>query len=110
MSNSADVGDLENLEDSLPSWISEHLGEKSYMTDEFNQLPSSPLEESPLRNDSFDHREDPEMSTSSPFENEINVMTQGDIDRLSEAYSFPVGIQARIPEEARQYCLLAWAK
>ena len=75
MSNSADIGDLENLEDSLPSWIYEHLGEKSYMIDEVNQLLSSPPEESPLRDNSSDHKEDPEMSTSSPFEKEINVMT-----------------------------------
>ncbi|GFS41690.1 hypothetical protein Acr_00g0075820 [Actinidia rufa] len=37
-------GDL----DSLPSWISDHLGEGSpYMTDEVNQSPSSPMEGSP---------------------------------------------------------------
>ena len=99
MSNSADVGDLENLEDSLPSWISKYFGKKSYMTNEINQLPSSPPKESPLRDDSSDHREDPEMSTSSPLEKETNVMTQGDLDRLREAYSFPAEIQTRIPEE-----------
>ena len=69
------------------------------MTDEVNQLLSSPPEESPLRDDSSDHRKDPEMNTSSPLEKEINVMTQGDLDCLREAYSFPTGIQARIPEE-----------
>ena len=88
----AEEGDLENLKDSLPSWISEHLGEKSYMTDEVNQLPSSPPEESPLQDNSFDHREDPEMSTSSPLEKEINVVTQGDLNRPREVYSFLVGI------------------
>ena len=71
MSNRADVGNLENLEDSLPSWISEHIKEKSYMTDEVNQLSSSPLEESPLRDDSSDHREDPEISTSSPLKRRL---------------------------------------
>ena len=89
MSNSADVGDLENL------------GEKSYMTEKVNQLPSSPPEESPLQDDSSDHREDPEMSTSSPLEKETNVMTQGDLDRLREAYSFPAKIWTRIPEESK---------
>ena len=45
MSSRFGVGDLENLEDSLPSWISEHLGKgSSYMADEVNQLPSSPRE------------------------------------------------------------------
>ena len=88
MFSRADVGDLENLEDSLPSWISEHLREKSYIIDMVNQLLSSPPEESPLRDDSSDHRKDPEMNTSSPLEKEINVMTQGYLDRLREAYSF----------------------
>ncbi|GFS40550.1 hypothetical protein Acr_00g0069250 [Actinidia rufa] len=37
-------GDL----DSLPSWVSDHLGEGSpFMTDEINQSPSSPMEGSP---------------------------------------------------------------
>ncbi|GFY85689.1 hypothetical protein Acr_04g0004270 [Actinidia rufa] len=47
MSRTSDVtrsGDL----DSLPSWISDHLGERiSIMTDEINQSPSSPMEGSP---------------------------------------------------------------
>ena len=63
------------------------------MTDEVNQLPSSPFEESPIRDDSFD------MATRTPLEKELNVMIQGDLDRLRETYSFPVGIQARISEE-----------
>ena len=62
------------------------------MTDEINQLPSSPLEKSLLRDDSSAHREELEMSTSSPLEKETNVMTQGDLDCLREAYSFPAGI------------------
>ena len=59
------------------------------MTDEVNQLPSSPFEESPLRDDSFD------MATRTPLEKELNVMIQGDLDHLRETYSFP----ARIPKE-----------
>ena len=81
MSSKTAVGDLKNLKNFFPSWISKHLEEKSYMTDEVNQLPSSPPEESPLRDNSPDHREDPEMNTSSSLEKEINVMKQGDLDR-----------------------------
>ena len=62
------------------------------MTDEVNQLPSSPPEESPIRDDSSDHKEDLEMSTSSPLEKETNVMTQGDLDRLRKTSSFLAGI------------------
>ena len=99
MSNSADVGDLENLGYSLPSWVSKHLGEKSFMSDEVHQLPSSPPEGSPLRDDSPDYRVEPEMSTTSPLEKEVNVMTQGDLDLLRITCSFPDGIQIRIPDE-----------
>ena len=72
MSNSADVKDLENLGlenlgDSLPSWVSEHLGEKSFMSDEVHQFPSSPLEGSHLRDDSPNRIIEGEMSTSSPL-------------------------------------------
>ncbi|GFZ18458.1 hypothetical protein Acr_27g0001970 [Actinidia rufa] len=42
MSSRFDMVDLEN---SLPSWISDHLGEKSYMDDEVTRLPSSPKED-----------------------------------------------------------------
>ena len=75
MSRRVNVENLENLENSLLSWIFEHLEEKSYMTDELNQLPSSPFEESPLRNDSSDHGKDPEVAIRTPLENELNVMT-----------------------------------
>ncbi|GFZ00197.1 hypothetical protein Acr_13g0015960 [Actinidia rufa] len=61
MSSRADVGDLDN---SLPSWVSEHLGEKSFRTDKVNEFPSSPLEES------FDFGEDPEMENRPPPERE----------------------------------------
>ena len=40
---------VEDLDNSLPSWVSNQLGEKSVRTDEVNQLPSSPPEESLLR-------------------------------------------------------------
>ena len=76
MSSRSDVGDLENLADSLPSWISKHLGEKSFMIDEVNQLPSSPredplrvdtLEDSTSQDESSDHEEDTGMVEHSPL-------------------------------------------
>ena len=45
------------------------------MTNKVNQLPSSPFEESPLQDHSFDHGEDPEMAISTPLEKELSVMT-----------------------------------
>ncbi|GFZ01053.1 hypothetical protein Acr_14g0006880 [Actinidia rufa] len=41
MSDKVDIGDLESLEDSLPSWISEHLGERSYMDDKGETILST---------------------------------------------------------------------
>ena len=96
MSSQAKIGDLNNLEDSLPSCITEHLGEKSYVTDDVNQLPSFSLEEFSFRDDSSNHKEDSEMNTCSSLEKEINVMTQGDLDHLRESYSF----RDRISEKA----------
>ena len=47
MSHIPDVANLGDI-DSLPSWISDHLGEgSSYMIDEVNQSPASPMEGSP---------------------------------------------------------------
>ena len=73
MSGNADIGDLDN---SLPSWISDHLGENSYMADEITQLPSSP-------------REDPSSLEGSPsadalpsLERETNNMTHDKVERL----------------------------
>ena len=94
MSGRADVGDLDN---SLPSWVSEHLGETSFMTNEVNQLPSYPPEESPPRDESSDHGGNPKIDTRTPLENKFNIMTQGDLDRLRESCFFPSRIQARIP-------------
>ena len=84
MSSGICVGDLDNT---LPSWVSEHLGEKSYMTDEVNQPPSSPLEESSSQAKNFDHGEDPEIATRTPLEKEFNVMTQDNLDCLRKTYS-----------------------
>ena len=55
MSGRSDVEDIENLGDSLPSWISDHLGEKTYMADEVNQLPLPPPKESSPRDEPSDH-------------------------------------------------------
>ena len=89
MSNKAGVRDFQN---SLLSWISDHLGEKSYMADEVTQLPSSP-------------RENPSNPEGSPsvvlafqIEKETKIRTQGDLDCLKESFSFPLNIQIRLPE------------
>ena len=62
------------------------------MSDEVHQLPSSMLEGSPLRDDSPEHIIEDEMSTTSPLEKEINIMTQGNLDLLRSTCSFPDGI------------------
>ena len=81
-----------NLEEefgqSLPSWISDHLRGKSYITDEANR---SPL----LLTKQTAH---PEMDTLR-LTKETNVMSQTDLDKLREKYSFPSGVQLRIPGE-----------
>ncbi|GFY96416.1 hypothetical protein Acr_11g0007220 [Actinidia rufa] len=53
MHSRSEVGDLGNLEDSLPSWITTHLGEgsSSFMTDEVTQSPDSPREDPPSPKD-----------------------------------------------------------
>ena len=44
MSGNVNVRDVENT---LPSWISDYLGECSYMDTEVTEYPSSPREDSP---------------------------------------------------------------
>ncbi|GFZ00547.1 hypothetical protein Acr_14g0001820 [Actinidia rufa] len=70
----------EESEQSLPSWISDHLGAKSYI-DETSQSPPP---------------NSPKMDTSS-LTKEGNVMTQAELDKLGSTYSFPSGIRLRIP-------------
>ncbi|GFZ11055.1 hypothetical protein Acr_22g0004530 [Actinidia rufa] len=78
MSGRTDLGDSES---SLPSWISDHLGEKSYMTDEVNMSPSSPR-----RDFSSSDGSPPEVSLPS-FEKE-NIMTLDDCcDELTNTHS-----------------------
>ncbi|GFS30801.1 hypothetical protein Acr_00g0014170 [Actinidia rufa] len=74
----------EESEQSLPSWISDHLGAKSYI-DETTQYTSSPIPTSSLS-----------MDTSS-LTKESNVMSQADLDNLGTTYSFPPGVRLRIP-------------
>ncbi|GFS36998.1 hypothetical protein Acr_00g0049140 [Actinidia rufa] len=74
----------EESEHSLPSWISDHLGAKSYI-DETTQSTSSPIPTSSSR-----------MDTSS-LTKESNVMSQADLDNLGTTYSFPPGVRLRIP-------------
>ncbi|GFS38362.1 hypothetical protein Acr_00g0057040 [Actinidia rufa] len=88
--------EVEAFENSIPSWVSKQLGETS-MIDEVNQHPPTPLEESSPREKLSDHGEDPRMEVPSSPATELNTMTQGDLDRLWEAYSFPSGVRTRIP-------------
>ncbi|GFZ01917.1 hypothetical protein Acr_15g0005260 [Actinidia rufa] len=75
----------EESEQSLPSWISDHLGGRSYI-DETNQSPLFP----PILTNS------PKMDTSS-LNKESNVMSQAELDNLGATYSFPSGVRLRIP-------------
>ncbi|GFS36972.1 hypothetical protein Acr_00g0049020 [Actinidia rufa] len=77
----------EESEQSLPSWISDHLGAKSYI-DEMSQSPSFP----PISPNS------PEMDTSS-LTKESNVMSQAELDKLGSTYSFSSGVRLRIPRD-----------
>ncbi|GFZ08136.1 hypothetical protein Acr_19g0010730 [Actinidia rufa] len=79
----------EESEQSLPSWISDHLGAKSYI-DETSQSPSFP----PIPPNS------PEMDTSS-LTKEGNVMSQAELDKLGSTYSFPSGVRLRIPGDGK---------
>ncbi|GFY93632.1 hypothetical protein Acr_09g0000780 [Actinidia rufa] len=74
----------EESEQSLPSWISDHLGAKSYI-DETTQSTSSPIPTNSSK-----------MDTSS-LTKESNVMSQADLDNLRTTYSFPQGVRLRIP-------------
>ncbi|GFZ06508.1 hypothetical protein Acr_18g0006780 [Actinidia rufa] len=91
MSRTSDVtrsGDL----DSLPSWVSDHLGEGSpFMTDKINQSPSSPMEGSP--------EESPLIAVHPSVEEKTNIMTLEELNALKDTYSFPSGVQVRLPDE-----------
>ncbi|GFY95594.1 hypothetical protein Acr_10g0009790 [Actinidia rufa] len=95
MRSRSEVGDLENSEDSRPSWIIDHLGEgsSSFMTDEVNQSPESPREDPSTP-------EDITMVTVPPsVEMVTNIMTLDELDLLRESYYFPLHVRLRLPEE-----------
>ena len=83
---------ITQLENTLPSWISDHLREQSYIDIEVTQYPSSPIE------DSSENERSPSIDTRPPPKRKTNIMTQGKLDRLQESCSFPTGIQIRFPE------------
>ncbi|GFZ19612.1 hypothetical protein Acr_28g0003170 [Actinidia rufa] len=91
MSRNSDVtrsGDL----DSLPSWISDHLGEgSSFMIDEINQSLSSPMEGSPEAS--------PLIAIYPSVEEKTNIMTLEELNTLRDTYSFPLGVRIRLPDE-----------
>ena len=74
---------MENLEDSLPSWISDPLGERLVMTEEVNQLPSLPREDPP----NLEYISS--ITVLPPVERDTNIMTPEELDLLKESYSFP---------------------
>ncbi|GFZ09596.1 hypothetical protein Acr_21g0001950 [Actinidia rufa] len=83
-------GDL----DSLPSWISDHLGEgSSFMTDEVNQSPASSMEGSPPP------ETNPLAAIHPSVEEKTNIITLEELEALREAYYFPPRVQVRLPEE-----------
>ncbi|XP_057511552.1 uncharacterized protein LOC130793727 isoform X1 [Actinidia eriantha] len=83
MFSKTNLGDEES-EQSLPSWVSDHLGGKSYI-DEIHESPSFP---STL---TF-----PQMDTSS-LTKEVNIMSQAELEEFGAKYSFPPGVQLRLP-------------
>ncbi|GFS35921.1 hypothetical protein Acr_00g0042710 [Actinidia rufa] len=81
-------GDL----DSLPSWISDHLGQgSSYMVDEVDQSPSSPVEGSP--------EENPLIAIHPSVEEKTNIMTIEELNALRETYFFPPEVRVRLPDK-----------
>ena len=87
MSDDASIRDVDN---SLPSWTSDHLGEHSYTDTEVTEYPSYPKEDSPGNEGDF------LVDTKPPPQRETNIMTQDKLERLCDSCSFPVGIQMRL--------------
>ncbi|GFY93717.1 hypothetical protein Acr_09g0001630 [Actinidia rufa] len=61
------------------------------MTDEINQSPSSPMEGSP--------EESPLIAVHPSAEEKTNIMTLEELNALRDTYSFPSGVQVRLPDE-----------
>ena len=68
------------------------------MTNDLNQLPSSPLEESPPQDEPYDHGKNLETNNQPPPEREVNTMTQGDLDRLRKSMFLPVKDPVQAPQ------------
>ena len=69
--------------DSLPSWISDHLGEgSSYITDEVKQSPRSPMEEPSAPEVA------PLVAIHPSVEKENNIMTPKKLDYLGRLIIF----------------------
>ena len=91
--------------DSLPSWISDHLGEgSSYITDEVRQSPRSPME-------------DPSIAEVAPLGDvhpsvtkEHNTMTSEELDLLRETYLSLRAYSSDSLRRARPFFLLALAR
>ena len=64
------------------------------VADEVNQHPLPPPEESSPRERLV------EIEVPSSTATELNIMTQGDHDRLRKTYSFPLGVRMRIPKNS----------
>ena len=93
MSHRSEVGHLEDLEDFLPSWVFDHLGEgSSYITYEVNLSLESPMEDLSIL------KVKPLVAIHPSMEKKINIMTPEELTLLRESYSFPQGVQIRIPE------------
>ncbi|GFS41741.1 hypothetical protein Acr_00g0076180 [Actinidia rufa] len=95
MSRNSDVtrsGDL----DSLPSWISDHLEEgSSFMTDEINQSPSSPMEGSPEAS--------PLIAIHPSVEEKTNIMTLEELNALRDTYLPWTGRSNGLPFVGKSY-------
>ncbi|GFZ03495.1 hypothetical protein Acr_16g0001190 [Actinidia rufa] len=63
------------------------------MTDEVNQLPSSP------REDPSNPEDNSLVTVLPPVERDSNIMTPKELDLLRESYSFPPSVQIRVPKE-----------
>ncbi|GFS29095.1 hypothetical protein Acr_00g0005340 [Actinidia rufa] len=63
----------------------------SFMTDEINQSPSSPMEGSPEAS--------PLIAIHPSIEEKTNIMTLEELNALRDTYFFPPGVRIRIPEE-----------
>ncbi|PSS11641.1 DNA polymerase [Actinidia chinensis var. chinensis] len=92
MSSRTDLGDSES---SLPSWIFDHLGEKSSMADEVNMSSSSPQRH-------FSSSKGGPLEVYLPSFKKENIMTLEDVNRLTESYSFPLCVQIRLPEAGKK--------